>query len=331
MKWIYRFLALVALAILVPAGLYIGSLDLRRSYTAGIEALPKYSGDAPDGQYQLDAGGMTFRVRVWGQANDGPTLIMLHGFPETSIMWTDLGEAAGAAGFRAIAVDQRGYSPGARPGAISDYIIDNLSGDVLAIADVLGQDRFHLVGHDWGSVVGWHTVMRAPERILTWSSLSIAHIAAFAEGLENDPEQAARSEYFNFFRQPYVPEFMFTWGGQRMLKGFFKEMPAAHREEYLAMLAEPGAVTATLNWYRAMDAGGLVADPDLDPIVKAPTLFIWGDQDMAISATTIASQGKFITGPYKEIRLSAGHNLMQEEPEAVVGAIIAHISGTPAQ
>ncbi len=131
---------------------------------------------------QVDAGGFTFDVRIAGP-DDGEVVILLHGFPQTSYEWRHQLRALGEAGFRAVAPDQRGYSPGARPPRIEDYALPLLVGDVIGVADALGADRFHVVGHDWGAVVAWALAIAAQDRVITANPVSVPHPDAFARVL----------------------------------------------------------------------------------------------------------------------------------------------------
>ena len=151
----------------------------------------------------------TFTCRVGGMENDKETIFLLHGFPETSRMWNGLIKVLENEGYRIIAPDQRGYSKGARPSKVSDYTIDKLSEDVIDIANAFNIDRFHLVGHDWGSAVGWYIVSKYPDRIFTWSALSVPHLDAFAYSMRNDKTQKKKSEYIKFFNKPIIPEIYF--------------------------------------------------------------------------------------------------------------------------
>ncbi len=120
--------------------------------------------------------GLSFDVRVSGPQAGEP--LLLHGFPQDSTCWDVLGESLVAAGYRTIAPDQRGYSPGARPRNVGSYSLDNLTGDVIALADDFELEGFHLVGHDWGGVVVWELAARRPERVSSLTSLSMPHPAA---------------------------------------------------------------------------------------------------------------------------------------------------------
>src|SRR3954465_4099056 len=101
-----------------------------------------------------DLGPLVFDARVAGPI-DGPGVVLLHGFPETSESWNHQMPALAAAGYRVIAPDQRGYSPRARPAGADAYRTERLVADVVALADAARLDRFHLVGHDWGGAIAW--------------------------------------------------------------------------------------------------------------------------------------------------------------------------------
>ena len=152
-------IALVLLGLLIVLLLYgvyryHSALDYQYEYSEQVSQLPLVDQYAADGTYRIRANGMEFLIRVAGLHNSGENLILLHGFPETSIMWQPLMEQAASHGYRVIAFDQRGYSPGARPEAIEAYELSNLVEDVMSIAQEMQIDSFHLVGHDWGAIVG---------------------------------------------------------------------------------------------------------------------------------------------------------------------------------
>ena len=149
---------------------------------------------------------LTFTCRVSGLENTGETVILLHGFPSTSHMWHELIDFLSNENYRVIAPNQRGYSQGARPSEISEYRIDNLVEDVLDIADAMNIDKFHLVGHDWGSAVGWVVTATNKDRILTWTALSVPHLDAFGDAIVNDETQENKSSYIDFFRMKFLPE-----------------------------------------------------------------------------------------------------------------------------
>lgn len=326
LKWFFGGVAvLIVLALLVAAGGSLLSLDWSRAHATATSALPVFRGFGQDEIVRIPARGMEFRARLAGDRGDG--VIFLHGFPATSAMWEPLLTAAADAGYRATAFDQRGYSPGARPDGVESYAAPELINDVLAVADAVGFDRFHLVGHDWGSAVGWGVVLRHPERVQTWSSLSIPHPSAFLGALDDDPDQQARSAYFRLFSTPWVPEVLFTFNGLAGLRdGVYADMTPQQREEYLRVFAEPGALTAALNYYRAIPLSRTSA-ADASPDITRPTLFLWGNRDPAVGRTSVAAQRPFMKDTYREVELDGTHWLVEGQGPRVVEEILTHWKG----
>jgi pimeloyl-ACP methyl ester carboxylesterase len=324
MNWKKLLLGLLLLIILVPSLLYFGSLDWAKKHSVEVANLPLFSKDIDTGKCRIKANGLEFFARVAGMKNTGKNVILLHGFPESSIEWEALIKVASDSNYRVLAFDQRGYSPNARPTEVPEYHLNKLTEDVFAVADAVGFDTFHLVGHDWGAGVGWKVVMDKPERIITWTALSVPHLGAFFDGVLNDTIQAKRSGYFKFFQKKYLPEFLLTFAGQRGMKKLLNKLPENQKTEYLSIMAEPYALTSELNWYRAMNVEGFVKSKVFEKEITRPTLFIWGKKDLVISETVIKQQTKFIKGKYKEIPLDAGHNLIQEEEKMVIKAILEH-------
>jgi pimeloyl-ACP methyl ester carboxylesterase len=326
LKWIVSIVAVLVLVVLAVAiGGSLLSLDWDRAHAKATRALPVFRGFGEDEVVRIPARGMEFRARLAGEQGDG--VILLHGFPATSAMWEPLLTAASDAGYRAVAFDQRGYSPGARPDGVESYAAPELIDDVLAVADAVGFDRFHLVGHDWGSAVGWGVVLRHPERVQTWSSLSIPHPSAFLGALEDDPDQQARSAYFRLFSTPWVPEVLFTFNGLAGLRnGVYAQMSPEQREEYLRAFAEPGALTAALNYYRAIPLSRESASTG-SPDVKRPTLFLWGNRDPAVGRGSVAAQRPFMKDEYREVELDGSHWLVEEQGPRVTQEILTHWKG----
>lgn len=321
----YTVLGLVLIVVAVAATSSYFSLDRDFSHTAVSAQLPTLESAVGDGLIQLDANGFTFRARVAGFENDnGELVILLHGFPVTSAMWQPLLPALADSGYRAIAFDQRGYSPGARPLDSSAYSIDQLVSDVTAIADELGAEKFHLLGHDWGSAVGWSTVLSHPSRVLSWTGLSIAHPAAFGEALENDPDQQSRSSYFALFTKPLVPEILLTFNDLSLLTAAYAGMDKEKIAEYRRVFAEPRALTSALNWYRQMNAS--LATPTIDDMnITVPTLFIWGNNDAAVGRSAVESQRQYMQGYYRVIELDGEHWLMTSHAQEIVPEVLKHL------
>ncbi len=132
-------------------------------------------------------GDLTFDVRIAGP-DDGTPVVLLHGFPTTSLSWSSVVPALADAGLRVVAPDQRGYSPGARPAEVAAYATDRLAQDVVSLADALGLDRFHLVGHDWGAAVAWYVAAHHGHRLETLTTFSVPHLAAYNAALAHDAD-----------------------------------------------------------------------------------------------------------------------------------------------
>jgi len=320
-------LVLATLAVLPALIVWLGSqltLDRSRAHARGTEAVPVYDGGAlrEPTLVRIAARGMHFRARVAGLGADGPALVLLHGFPETSIMWEPLIERAVAAGFQVVAFDQRGYSPGARPEGIEAYRVPVLVDDILAVADAVGFDTFHLVGHDWGSIVGWAAAGAHPDRVLSWASLSIPHPAAIPEP-DVEPDTPT---YVKVFRVPGLAEALLGFAGRfPMHRVIWGTMSQAHHDEYEAMYSEPGALTATLNWYRAIDPGSLPGGEM--PRVRQSVLYVYGKDDIGafVNERVQARLPQYVEGPLERIALDAGHWLIQDEEKIVVAAVMAHL------
>jgi pimeloyl-ACP methyl ester carboxylesterase len=266
----------------------------------------------------VTVGDLTFDVRSSGP-EDGDPIILLHGFPETSMSWLEVAPRLADAGFRVHAPDQRGYSPGARPTGVQAYDTGLLAADVIGLADALGLTTFHLVGHDWGSAVAWVVAAEHPDRVRTLTAVSLPHLAAYNRALAGDPDQQAKAAYIGLFRQAGKAEELLLADGARRLTAMFGDaVPVGLVVRYVAHLAEPGALTAALNWYRAMTPA--LADT---PHVRVPTTFVWGTDDMAIGRAGAEACGDFVDADYRFIELAGvGHWVPEQAPDTLAEAII---------
>src|SRR5205814_3021424 len=140
---------------------------------------------------------------------DGEVIVLLHGYPETKESWDGVIPGLVDGGYRVLAPDQRGYSRRARPKGRRAYGSEHLVGDVLALADAAGAERFHVVGHDWGGAVAWYCAMWHPERVKTMTSLATPHPSAFVRSLLTST-QLLHSWYFLLYQLPAIPEWMTT-------------------------------------------------------------------------------------------------------------------------
>lgn len=195
----------------------------------------------------IDANRLTFTARAAGPER-GRGVILLHGFPQTSWSWRGQLSELGDAGYRAVAPDQRGYSPGARPSTVADYRLDHLVGDVLALAYAMGMDTFDLVGHDWGGMVSWVAAARHPDRVRSLSVVSTPHpFALRAALLGGDPAQFERSAQMDARcpRGCSSARTVRVSGLEALCTA--SGLGVANTRQYLAVLTRPGALTAALN------------------------------------------------------------------------------------
>lgn len=266
----------------------------------------------------IPVGDLTFDVHTLGPEG-GDAVILLHGFPETSLSWNQVAPRLAEAGLRVIAFDQRGYSPGARPADVSSYGTDLLAGDVIGVADALDVERFHLVGHDWGSAVAWVVAGRWAERVRTLTAVSVPHLAAYNAALRDDPDQRERASYISLLRQEGKAEDLLLADGARRLSAMYGDaVPVALVVRYVAHLAEPGALTAALSWYRAMSDD--LADT---PRTQVPTTFVWGALDQAIGRVPAEACGEFVDADYRFVELDGiGHWIPEQAPDSLAEAIL---------
>jgi len=300
----------------------------------------------------VKASGLEFQCRTAGPA-DGVPVLCLHGFPETSAYFNVLLEAGAAAGFRMIAPDQRGISPGARPDPAdtANYHYDLIVGDVIAIADALGLTKFHLVAHDHGCIVGWCVAARYPQRLASYTGMSVPHPAALATAIRDDPDQTKASQYFHTFvasQGEALKGFAAMCAdGSAMWSspGFTDEI----KGEFKALFGQPEPLRAALNWYNgafesqllpipavlpgskfegnaefaAMTAGWVGSKPEGN--VEVPVTLLWGSKDTALMRSGIEASAGYCTGEYKLVEIDCGHWMLQDKPDECVRETLAFL------
>jgi pimeloyl-ACP methyl ester carboxylesterase len=269
---------------------------------------------------ELAVGDLVFRARVAGP-EDGATVLLLHGFPQMSRCWSGQMTALADAGFRAVAVDQRGYSPGARPDDPAAYAMAHLVDDTLGVIDALGGDRVHLVGHDFGGSVAWTVAGHHPDRLRTLTIASTPHPLAFVRAYQSKPEVGAnegdggeskpndqneRSGYMRAFREAprgSIEETLLADDGAGLRQVYAGLAPAAI-DGHVRDMSEPGALVAAVDWYRSMSAKVSAATP----ACPLPTLYVWSDEDPAIGRTAAERTAEHVTGPFQfEVFGNIGH------------------------
>lgn len=273
---------------------------------------------------QISVGELTFEVTVDGPA-DGRPVLLLHGFPETGRSWDAVRESLVRAGHRVIVPDQRGYSPGARPNGVAAYGMRPIVDDALGICDALGVSTVDVVGHDWGANVGWWLATWHPDRIRSLTAAAVPHPQAYAWAFRNDSDQQERSSYIRLFWIEDKAERVLLDDGARRLRGMLAGLPAAAIAHYLSVLTEPGALTAALNWYRAMDSAAV---RDMPP-VAVPTTYVWSTKDLAVGQAAAQKCGEFVDAAYRFVILEGvSHWIPEHAPDQLTAAILDQLTAS---
>jgi pimeloyl-ACP methyl ester carboxylesterase len=276
---------------------------------------------------KIDLGGLTFDVGVAGPEG-GRAVLLLHGFPQAGRSWGKVAAVLAAAGHRVIVPDQRGYSPGARPAGVEAYVMPELVGDALGILDALGVERADVVGHDWGAAVAWELAIGHPDGVRTLTAVSVPHPAAFGWARRNDADQQERSTYIGLFRQEGKAERLMLEDGARRLRATYGDaIPQESVDDYVRRFSEPGALTAALNWYRAMGREGTESPargrPRTEPGgVTVPTTYVWSTADQALGRAGAERCADHVTGPYTFAVLEGVSHWVPEEAPGQLAELI---------
>jgi pimeloyl-ACP methyl ester carboxylesterase len=290
------------------------------------------------GIVEIEANGLTFRARVAGP-EDGRVVLLLHGFPQTSRCWGAQLDALAAAGYRAVAPDQRGYSPGARPDDVAAYAMPRFVDDVLALVDALGTDQVDLVGHDLGGAVSWTVAGHHPGVVRTLTVASSPHPLAFVRAYQAAAASAAASAEAEApsdqnQRSGYIRRFREAPPGE-VEDGLLADDAAALRQAYTGLsdaaiaahvedMAAPGLLVAAVNWYRAMSAKASVAVPP----ITVPTLYVWSDADPSVGRAAAEGTADLVTGPYDFVVLEGVSHWIPEQAAAdFTPRLLDHLAG----
>jgi epoxide hydrolase 4 len=258
-------------------------------------------------------------------AGDGPLVLLLHGFPEFWYSWRRQLPALAAAGYRAVAVDMRGYNRSEKPPGVCAYGIEHLVDDAAALVRTLGDGRpaAAVVGHDWGGFIAWHVAMWRPESLRRLVVLNAPHPATFLREIVH-AAQLLRSRYQFYFQLPWLPELSLRAANFAILRRIFCHEPArpdAFADEdirqYLAALRQPGALTATINYYRAAVRRGPLAVRRDTRRVTVPTLLLWGMRDRYLRPTLLNGLDRWVPDLRIERLPDATHWIQHEQPARV--------------
>ena len=293
----------------------------------------KGRGDAEFRRVPLSTG-VTLNIALAGP-DDGPPVILLHGFPESHRTWREVAPRL-ADKFRLVMPDQRGFAGSDRPAEVDAYKTDVIVGDIFALADALGIERFALVGHDWGGAAAWAAAIRGDARLTRLAIVNAPHPVIFQKSLIEDEQQRLASQYITAFRTPGFEKAVEAMGYESFFDKTFGShvdlalIPESERRQYVAEWSQPGALTAMLGWYRAAKVmvpppGVTVPLPDFllgaFPKVRVPTLVIWGMRDKALLPVQLDGLDRLVED-LEIVRLAdAGHFAPWEAPDAVARAL----------
>lgn len=279
---------------------------------------------------QFSRQGLVFDLVDSGPAEAEAVVVLLHGWPQDHTAWDRVTPLLVAGGLRVLALDQRGYSPGARPPGTAAYRMRELVADVAALLDEAGAARAHLVGHDWGGAVAWAFAERHPERLDSLTVLSTPHHRALAWAFRHG-DQARRSWYMAAFQVPAVPEAVLRRTLPHVLRR--SGLPEPDAERYAARFRQPGAARAQLAWYRALrnplrGNGSTDSGSNGKPRrITVPTTYVWGRHDPVLGRAAAERTGRYVVSDYEFVELDAGHWLPETRPDDVATAVLSRAGG----
>ena len=275
----------------------------------------------------VEANGQRFEVV---EAGEGDRLALcLHGFPEHAVSWRHQMPVLAGLGYRVWAVNQRGYGRSSRPRGVPAYALAELVADIAALIDASGATSVTLIGHDWGAMVAWCFAaarVRPLERLVI---MNVPHPLCFRDALRHW-RQKRRSWYVAFFQIPVLPDRLLAAkrgaSVRRMFAGL--SLPPEILAVYADQIAQPGAATAMLNWYRAMRLPGQKT-PGLSRIIEVPTLVIWGEQDVALDLICLRGTERYVRHLAVERLPGVSHWVQQDAPDRVNALLRRFLSGMP--
>jgi pimeloyl-ACP methyl ester carboxylesterase len=262
------------------------------------------------------------------EAGEGPLVVLLHGFPQFWYMWRFQIPALAEAGFRVVAPDMRGYNLSEKPRGVSSYRVELLAQDVERLIVACGEESAVVVGHDWGAAVAWVTAMMHPEMIKRLGILNVPHPERFARGLLR-PAQLLRSSYMFFFQVPRLPEKVLTardfaalrhtLRNETMHLGTFAD---GDIERYVEALARPGALTAALNYYRALFRQNPLKARALLRRIEVPVIVIWGERDRFLRKELAEPDPSWVPNLRVERLPGASHFVAEDRPDEVNSLLV---------
>ncbi|MDG6103628.1 alpha/beta fold hydrolase [Dactylosporangium aurantiacum] len=290
---------------------------------------------------RVPVNGVELEVFEAGREHAGRPVVLCHGWPEHAYSWRHQVPVLAAAGYHVIVPNQRGYGNSSRPADVTAYDIAHLSGDLVALLDHYGYEDATFVGHDWGAAVVWGLTLLHPERVNAVVNLSLPYLERGEKPWIESMEEVLGGDFYfvHFNRQPGVADALFDAHTSQFLRNLYRKntpqlgMAPIDLARAAAPLGEPvmsdselavfvaafeaSGFTGGINWYRNLDRNWhLLAD--VDPIIRQPTLMIYGDRDTIQRSPRLA---EFVPG-VEVVSLDCGHWIQQERPQETNQAIL---------
>jgi len=278
--------------------------------------------------FYLTANGIRFHILGDGPEEE-PLVLLLHGFPEFSYAWHRQLPVLAAAGYRAWAPDLRGYNLSDKPRGVRNYHLLTLARDVRELIRAAGVERAVVIGHDWGAIIAWRFAMEYPQALSKLVILNVPHPGKYAAGVHN-PRQLMRSWYIGLFQIPWLPEYLLSHNSRSWAEELRRAMirqdrfTEADAEAYARAMAQPGAMRAAVDYYRAFARWGFWLPVKL---IHAPTLMIWGENDVALEKSLTYNTEKFVSNFRVHYIPHCGHWVQNEAPEEVNKTLLEFLQG----
>jgi len=267
----------------------------------------------PDRSRRVSVGGLELNVVV---AGTGPDVLLVHGFPDDHDVWRKQIDVLAAAGYRVIAPDTRGCGASDIAPTESDYRIERLVADLVAVLDAFSVGKARVVGHDWGAIQAWHLAIRHPERVERLIVLSVGHPAAYASG---GFMQKLRGYYVLLIQLRGVMEFVArccNWLPLRLLTGFRGEF-----RRWRALLGRPGRLTAGFNYYRANLSTFWAAQ---ESHVVVPVVGVWSSGDRFLVERQMQQSAQYCDRGWRYVRLERCNHWLQLTAAGEVNRLLLH-------
>ncbi len=281
---------------------------------------------------RIDVGELSLHVVLAGGDNDGPLVVLLHGFPEFWWSWRFQIPALVKAGFRVAAPDLRGFNLSDQPKGVAEYGGAHLTADVDGLIRALGAERAHVVGHDWGAAVAWDFAMRYPKRVDRLAILNVPHPAVMMRALMSSPAQLRRSWYIFFFQLPHLPEFFIHQDDYAAVRkglaaGRLVRPSKDEIDPYIAAAKRADSLHGGVNYYRAIFRQGLAVMRQRPPRIDGEVLVIWGERDLFLGRELATPPAKLVPKARVEFLPEASHWVQVDAPGRVNALLVPFLSG----